>query len=73
MARHRSVVGGPGDDRLDDSAGGGTAFFDFEGDNEVVEGLAIELAGAPLAFWVGAARTRGSDDTLVYVRSGLGF
>ena len=32
------VVGGPGDDRLDDSAGGGTEFFDFEGDNEVVEG-----------------------------------
>jgi hypothetical protein len=36
-------------------------------------GLAVELAGAPLAFWVGAARTRGSDDTQVYFLSGLGF
>jgi hypothetical protein len=36
-------------------------------------GLAVELAGAPLAFWVGAARTRGSDDSLLYFRSGVGF
>jgi len=36
-------------------------------------GLAVELAGSPLAFWVGAARTRGSDDIKIYILSGLSF
>jgi hypothetical protein len=37
------VVGGPGDDRLDDSRSGRTQFFDFEGDNEVVEGRGTQV------------------------------
>jgi hypothetical protein len=32
------AVGGVGDDVLDDSKGGGTRFYDFEGQNKVVEG-----------------------------------
>jgi len=32
------VLGGPGDDRLDDSAGGGTRFYDFEGSDDVTGG-----------------------------------
>jgi hypothetical protein len=32
------VLGGPGDDRLDDSAGGGTRFYDVEGDDAVSRG-----------------------------------
>jgi hypothetical protein len=32
------VVGGVGDDVLDDSKGGGTRFYDFEGQNRVVRG-----------------------------------
>ena len=32
------VVGGPGADVLDDSAGGGTRFYDHEGENRTVEG-----------------------------------
>jgi hypothetical protein len=32
------VLGGPGDDRLDDSGGGGTRFYDFEGSDHVDRG-----------------------------------
>jgi hypothetical protein len=36
-------------------------------------GVVFELAGTPLAFWTGAARGSGSDETRFYFHSGFGF
>jgi hypothetical protein len=52
VARGRSpirvrVVGGPGDDLLDDSAGGGARFADWEGKNRVLRGPGTELDARP--------------------------
>ena len=41
------VVGGPGDDSLDDSASGRTRFHDFEGQNEVTEGKGTRVDARP--------------------------
>jgi Omp85 superfamily domain len=52
VARGRSpirvrVLGGPGDDLLDDSAGGGTRFADWEGNNRVLRGPGTKLDDSP--------------------------
>jgi hypothetical protein len=41
------VLGGPGDDRLDDSAGGGTRFYDSEGSDDVVRGPGTRWSTRP--------------------------
>jgi hypothetical protein len=41
------VVGGPGADILDDSAGGHTHFYDHEGENRLVRGPGTEESNAP--------------------------
>jgi hypothetical protein len=41
------VIGGPGDDTLDDSLSGGTKFYDFEGRNEVTEGKGTRVDTRP--------------------------
>lgn len=41
------VVGGPGSDLLDDSAGGGTRLYDAEGENRVVEGPGTRFDDQP--------------------------
>jgi hypothetical protein len=41
------VVGGPGDDLLDDSAGGGTSFADWEGHNRIVRGRGTRFDSRP--------------------------
>jgi hypothetical protein len=43
------VVGGAGDDVLDDSKGGGTRLYDFEGQNRVVEGPGTKRDDRPYA------------------------
>jgi hypothetical protein len=43
------VVGGVGDDVLDDSKGGGTRFYDFEGRSKVVEGPGTAQDDRPYA------------------------
>jgi hypothetical protein len=41
------VVAGPGDDTLDDSRSGKTRFYDFEGQNEVVQGKGTKVDSRP--------------------------
>jgi hypothetical protein len=41
------VIGGPGDDTVDDSRGGGTKLYDFEGKNEVIEGKGTKVDERP--------------------------
>ena len=36
-------------------------------------GIAFEVAGAPLAFWTGAAKGEGQDGVRFYFLSGFGF
>jgi hypothetical protein len=41
------VIGGPGDDVLDDSKGGGTRFYDFEGQDQVIKGPGTSVDRRP--------------------------
>jgi hypothetical protein len=43
------VVGGPGDDALDDSRGGGTRFHDFQGHDRVAKGPGTSVDARPYA------------------------